>query len=1343
MRSLDMLTDWSFYAISLRNYGTFHYEYSGNVMELRDASFVFCLLGLLMWIPDMYAYMTRATGLSQGGQLSDARRTFPIKMTLLVFFLEDLPQLAIQSVYLDTVGVENDGIALVSLVLSLMSMTYNVQLFVREMCKHPDALSVGWITEGTRGVHYIANACALGATVCFSLATAGAITAYQNVLEAFPWAYVYERTNKNYADREMTESKHIYFGLTHAAMDSTSSVCASGDDTLFKGVLPYDGAAAHSNVDQWSEHHQHCADMNLSYCTYVGLASAVPLALLILLRKGNSGWSQALFCILAAIMFSCCVASMAIFDSLCYQPEVVSTYSDFVGATANHLETATVWFGHGLCYKLECLALLLYLVAGCLKGRLLWKEKRGCCTGENEYTANPASAHSVELKVTHSFGFSNNEIVSNDEMDLYGAVRRNDSLMSSLPPGNGADGTPRWSDAPWYTPDLTKERAISALQKNPAAGRFWVRKSAGGKREGLADTLAITYRAKDRTIRHVRIYVEKKIKGYRFNLPPIRGANTKFDTLNSLIKWHTRHNRADGNSLGVQLVLSSKFARTGFEATDDETCYSQNTPNSKQRAKSKKQSKKGRRRAPSNSNQTDAVDYAASVTNSNAGGQDSEYLDISACRYKSSRGGCRHELKPGSQFCDLHTCPMCLTKSKSSQSNTCEDCQSTLADFDAEPEAHEPQQRIRETNMARPQRFASAMSAVGDFLSVGRNKSEFEAQHQTLKPIVKKLYLRGPGPFILLFFALVIPVIIGLAYGLGPGITIDLSPGSFQVQGHQVSRSVHALNAALPHCAKPESCHDQKCPLDGESVTRHRRSHNGSTHHSHGTPKRLDDHGTPLLDTSGETSWTESVFDLLFSQTVQGRRQRRGRKGFPVALVYFVQGQRGANMLTPTMIREVRGVEAKVARFFNKQVKQWPNAKGKDELATLTRFAYNDAWASEEPELVSDSELQGMLDYAYAGNGETKPGWPQSYGKRVLAFGSSPYERRSIPTAGANVTRWYTGALRSQLNVPQSSYDNTVLETWANFLQGLSTDDVEVVYVSMEIFNYQIRSALKSDLTKAGIALGFVAFWTLLHTFSPFLTLMGILNLILAFPPAYFLYTAIFGVQALSILTPVTLLVVIGIAIDDVFVFVDTFKQCEKNLDPELRMARTIATAARATLFTTVTSASAFFANYLSEIPALANFGLFTALVIVTNYIWLLMLIPLSLGVWGRYLEGWGAMCAGSDRAYQTGDENDGGDDDDDEQQDGGVCAACYKALLRLSPVNTALTCLARIVTNHRKKIAFVYMMVFAVFMGFAGTLQFAEEPPSLVPEGSDADKAVMPPLKRAWIPLHAHVHNC
>lgn len=46
----------AFFTISLKPGGTFEKVYAennGDFMSLRDASFIFCLLGLLVWIPDM------------------------------------------------------------------------------------------------------------------------------------------------------------------------------------------------------------------------------------------------------------------------------------------------------------------------------------------------------------------------------------------------------------------------------------------------------------------------------------------------------------------------------------------------------------------------------------------------------------------------------------------------------------------------------------------------------------------------------------------------------------------------------------------------------------------------------------------------------------------------------------------------------------------------------------------------------------------------------------------------------------------------------------------------------------------------------------------------------------------------------------------------------------------------------------------------------------------------------------------------------------------------------------------------------------------------------------------
>ena len=99
---------------------------------------------------------------------------------------------------------------------------------------------------------------------------------------------------------------------------------------------------------------------------------------------------------------------------------------------------------------------------------------------------------------------------------------------------------------------------------------------------------------------------------------------------------------------------------------------------------------------------------------------------------------------------------------------------------------------------------------------------------------------------------------------------------------------------------------------------------------------------------------------------------------------------------------------------------------------------------------------------------------------------------------------------------------------------------------------------------------------------------------------------------ALSILTPVTLFIVIGISIDDVYMFIDTYREIghHTGMTGEKQMWQTVHTAGLATLFTTLTSAAAFAANTVSEVSALRDFGLFTALTITANYVCLIAMIP-------------------------------------------------------------------------------------------------------------------------------------
>jgi hypothetical protein len=54
--------------------------------------------------------------------------------------------------------------------------------------------------------------------------------------------------------------------------------------------------------------------------------------------------------------------------------------------------------------------------------------------------------------------------------------------------------------------------------------------------------------------------------------------------------------------------------------------------------------------------------------------------------------------------------------------------------------------------------------------------------------------------------------------------------------------------------------------------------------------------------------------------------------------------------------------------------------------------------------------------------------------------------------------------------------------------------------------------------------------------------------------------------------------------VDDVFVFINTYRQATHLEDPQLRMIHTIQTAGKATFFTSLTTAAAYAANVFSQV---------------------------------------------------------------------------------------------------------------------------------------------------------------
>jgi len=106
---------------------------------------------------------------------------------------------------------------------------------------------------------------------------------------------------------------------------------------------------------------------------------------------------------------------------------------------------------------------------------------------------------------------------------------------------------------------------------------------------------------------------------------------------------------------------------------------------------------------------------------------------------------------------------------------------------------------------------------------------------------------------------------------------------------------------------------------------------------------------------------------------------------------------------------------------------------------------------------------------------------------------------------------------------------------------------------------------------------------------------------------------------------------VLGVAADDIFVFIDGWRQSEFideiKADKRNRLAYSFRRASRATLTTSSTTSAAFLANAFSPIMPIASFGIYAAIIIFVNYLLIIFFLP-PLVIWyERNLQGKCCMC--------------------------------------------------------------------------------------------------------------------
>ena len=131
------------------------------------------------------------------------------------------------------------------------------------------------------------------------------------------------------------------------------------------------------------------------------------------------------------------------------------------------------------------------------------------------------------------------------------------------------------------------------------------------------------------------------------------------------------------------------------------------------------------------------------------------------------------------------------------------------------------------------------------------------------------------------------------------------------------------------------------------------------------------------------------------------------------------------------------------------------------------------------------------------------------------------------------------------------------IKSYIPMLEKKSTDSVKVFYGSTDLYDYQAYYLFCEDLKLAIFALVIVYVYMSIHTFSLILALFASACILGSIGVSYFVVRVILGHIKMNVLNGISLFVILGIGVDDAFVFIDTYKQMGDLIDPAARLKKT------------------------------------------------------------------------------------------------------------------------------------------------------------------------------------------
>ncbi|CAG5129013.1 unnamed protein product [Candidula unifasciata] len=177
---------------------------------------------------------------------------------------------------------------------------------------------------------------------------------------------------------------------------------------------------------------------------------------------------------------------------------------------------------------------------------------------------------------------------------------------------------------------------------------------------------------------------------------------------------------------------------------------------------------------------------------------------------------------------------------------------------------------------------------------------------------------------------------------------------------------------------------------------------------------------------------------------------------------------------------------------------------------------------------------------------------------------------------------------------------------------------MKIYYFNEDMMFSELMKQVEKDIFLAFGSFLFILFFVLVQTQSVFITVFGIMSIIFSFMWTNYIYRVILDHTYFGIFHAMSIFIILGIGTDDLFVYYDMWRTtaCMDLNTTQRRFTFCFRHASMSMLITSLTTAAAFVSNVFTPLYGICSFAVFTAILVMTNYVSAVLFFPMCVLVY-------------------------------------------------------------------------------------------------------------------------------